>query len=126
MTDEERALLASADRALSAARLLIEHKLSPDAANRIYYAMFYAAQALLRSRGIHVNKHSAEEAALGYHFAKTGLMDPVFHRSFINARKIREFVDYGIVRGSVEPRSDLSLDEGLRFVAEVRRLISLR
>ena len=34
--------------------------------------MFYAAQALLKSKGIEVTKHSAVESALGHHFAKPG------------------------------------------------------
>lgn len=44
----------------------------PDAASKTYYAMYYAAQALLNADGIDVVKHSAVEAAFGYHFAKTG------------------------------------------------------
>ena len=59
-------------------------------ASRIYYAMFYATQALLKSENIDMVKHSAVESALGYHFAKTGRIDPKYHRMLINARKIRE------------------------------------
>jgi len=51
-------------------------------------------------------------------------MDPSFHRLFINARKVREFADYGIVQEEVEARLDLTLDEGKTFVAEMRRLVS--
>ncbi|MEW6356796.1 MAG: HEPN domain-containing protein [Planctomycetota bacterium] len=124
MTDETQALLESADRALEAARILLEHEMRQDAANRIYYAMFYAAQALLRLHEIEANKHSAVESALGYHFVRTGKMDSSFHRLFINARKEREFADYGIMDESVQPRLDLSLDDGRRFVEEMKRLIS--
>lgn len=52
MTEEVLALLRNADRALDAARILVEHGMKQDAANRIYYAMFYAAQALLRHHGV--------------------------------------------------------------------------
>jgi uncharacterized protein len=57
------------------------------------YAMYYAAQALLKSEDIEVVKHSAVESALGHYFAKTGRLDPKYHRMLINARKIREIVD---------------------------------
>ena len=35
------------------------------AASRAYYAMFYAAEALLQSRGLAFSKHSAVHAAFG-------------------------------------------------------------
>jgi uncharacterized protein (UPF0332 family) len=47
-------------------------------------------------------KHSAVESALGYHFAKTGRIDPKYHRMLINARKIREIVDYDIQEEMVD------------------------
>ena len=58
--------------------------------------MFYATQALLKSEGIEVIKHSGVVSALGYHFAKTGKIDPKYHRMLINARNIREIIDYDI------------------------------
>ena len=47
-----------------------------DAASKIYYSMYCAAQALLRSEGIDVIRHSAVESAFGYYFAKMGKIDP--------------------------------------------------
>jgi uncharacterized protein (UPF0332 family) len=61
-----------------------------DAARKAYYAMFFAAQALLRAHGIEVVKHSEVASMLGRHFAKTGGLDPEFHRMFLNARRVRE------------------------------------
>lgn len=78
-----------------------------DAASKIYYSMFYAAQALLKSEGIDVVKHSAVESAIGYHFAKTGRLDPKYHRMLIDARKIREIVDYDIQEEIIEPVAHL-------------------
>jgi uncharacterized protein (UPF0332 family) len=65
--------------------------------------MYYAAQALLNADGIDVVKHSAVEAAFEYHFAKTGKIDPKFHRMLMNARKIKEIADYDIDEEIVEP-----------------------
>jgi uncharacterized protein (UPF0332 family) len=48
----------------------------PDAASKIYYAMYYAAQALLNAEGIDVIKHSAVESAFGYHFPRQGKSIP--------------------------------------------------
>ena len=84
--------------------------------------MFYAAQALLRSKDIDVVKHSAVESASGYHFAKTGRIDPNYHRMLINARKVREIVDYDIEEEVVEPSLLLKLEDGKRFVEVMKAM----
>ena len=125
MTDEVRLYLEKADHALLVANELLAHGHAPDAASKIYYAMFYAAKALLAAEGIDVVKHSAVESALGYHFAKTGRLDPRYHRMFINARKIREIADYDIDEEVVEPDATLKLDEGRAFVTAVKQLLTI-
>ena len=92
-------------------------------ASKIYYAMFYAAQALLKAEDIEVVKHSAVESALGFHFAKTGRIDPKYHRMLINARKVREIVDYDIQEEIIEPAALLKLEEGKEFVAVMKAMI---
>jgi len=62
-----------------------------------------AAQALLNSEEIEVKKHSAVESSIGYYFAKSGRLDPKYHKMLINARKIREIADYDIQEEIVEP-----------------------
>ena len=86
---EAQGLVKKADDSLMAAESPIGNAFAEDAAAKIYYAMFYATQALLKSEGIDVVKHSAVESALGSHFAKTARIDPKYHRLLINARKIR-------------------------------------
>jgi uncharacterized protein (UPF0332 family) len=82
--------------------------------------MYYAAQALLNADGIDVVKHSAVESAFGYHFAKSGKIDPKFHRMLMNARKIREITDYDIDEEIVEPVASLKIDEGRAFLSVVK------
>lgn len=45
------------------------------ACNRAYYAIFYAASALLFSKGKNYGKHSAVIAAFRQHFIRTGEFD---------------------------------------------------
>jgi uncharacterized protein (UPF0332 family) len=85
--------------------------------------MFYAAQALLKSEGVEVVKHSAVEAAFGYHFAKPGRIDPKFHKMLMSARKIREIADYDIDEEIVEPVASLKVEEGRAFLAAIRELL---
>ncbi len=120
MTEETIKLIQKAEHALEVAEELINKSYPSDAASKIYYCMFYAAQALLKSEGIEVIKHSAVESALGYHFAKTGKIEPKYHRMMIDARKIREIADYGIQEEIVEPVATLKVEEGKAFLAAIK------
>jgi uncharacterized protein (UPF0332 family) len=123
VTEEIRKYLAKAEHALQVAEDLMHSGYAPDAASKIYYAMFYAAQALLKSEGVEVVKHSAVEAAFGYHFAKPGRIEPKFHKMLMNARKIREIADYDIDEEIVEPVASLKVEEGRAFLAAIRELL---
>ena len=123
MKEEVKKLLEKADHALKVAEELKEKGHAPDAASKTYYAMFYAAQALLKSEGIEVIKHSAVESAVGFHFVKTGRLDAKYHRLLINARKVRETADYDLDEEIVETVATLTLEEGKKFVGIINRLL---
>lgn len=124
MTEEVRRLIQKSEHALEVAKALMHQSYPPDAASKVYYCMFYAAQALLKSEGIEVVKHSAVESALGYHFAKTGKIDPRYHRMLIDARKVREIADYDIQEEIVEPLATLKIAEGRAFLEAIRSYLS--
>jgi len=119
-------LMSRADRSLEAARLLIDNKYYSDAVSRAYYAMFYAATALLHSEGIAVSKHSAVIAQVGQHFAKTGKIAVHHHKALIDAFDERQSVDYGgilFTAGDTEPAFQAA-NEFVQAVREyLRRLI---
>lgn len=123
LTTEVEALMTKARHALEVAEKLRAGGDFPDAAGKAYYAMFYAAQALLKAHNIEVVKHSAVASMLGRHFAKTGRLDPKFHRMFLNARRVRETADYGIFEEIIEPTANLTVEEGRAFVAEINRIL---
>jgi uncharacterized protein (UPF0332 family) len=125
MTDEAQRYLDKAEHALEVAEDLLKGGHAPDAASKIYYAMYYAAQAVLKAEGIDVIKHSAVESAFGYHFAKPGRIEPKFHRMLINARKIREIADYDIDEEIVEPVASLKIDEGRAFLAAMKDYLNM-
>jgi len=96
MTPEIESLLAKSQQSLQAAELLQADGYFNFAASRLYYAMFYVAQALLLSREQSYSSHSAVIAAYGREFAKTGTLDTRFHRWLLDAQDIRNVGDYGI------------------------------
>ena len=117
--------IARAEQAIKVAEDLMKTGHVSDAASKIYYAMFYASQALLKSAGIEVTKHSAVEAAIGLHFAKAGKMEPRHHRTLIDARKIREIADYGITDEVIEPVATLKIEEGKEYLGVVKKLLGM-
>jgi uncharacterized protein len=70
-----RLYLDHARQALAAATLNLEHGFYSTAINRAYYAVFYAATGLLRTRGITRNRHSGVIAAFRQHFVAPGLIE---------------------------------------------------
>lgn len=61
-----------------------EHNLAQEfystAINRAYYAVFYAANALLSTRQLSKSKHSGVIAAFRQHFVKSGQIEPKYSR----------------------------------------------
>jgi uncharacterized protein (UPF0332 family) len=66
------------------------------ATSRAYYAMFYAASALLVSKGISRSKHSGVYSAFGQYFVKPGLIGPQYSQMLINAFNVRLDSDYDV------------------------------
>ena len=102
MTPETEALLQKACSSVQAAATLRREGYLDFAASRLYYAMFYATEALLVDRGLSFSSHSAVIAAFGREFAKTGILEPRFHRYLIDAQDLRNQGDYGIGVGITE------------------------
>jgi uncharacterized protein (UPF0332 family) len=65
VTSDQELLLKKAHDSLSAARVLEREAMYDFSASRSYYAMFYAAQALLLAKMLSFSKHSAVIAAFG-------------------------------------------------------------
>lgn len=75
--------LELAEETLAAARTLAEAAHWGACMNRIYFACFYAAGALLTMRGFSTKTHSGLRTLLGQHFAEPGLLSKE-HMAFFN------------------------------------------
>jgi len=60
-----RASLRRADKALLAAKFLLEKDLLEDSISRAYYAMFHAAQAILYTKGLKAKSHVGIKSLFG-------------------------------------------------------------
>jgi uncharacterized protein (UPF0332 family) len=118
LTEDQRDYLAQAQGRLGAARLLLSQGFAEDAVSRAYYAMFYAAEALLEGEGLEFSSHAAVVAAFGLHFAKTGRVPVEYHRALIKAEALRRRGDYG-------PFDDLSAADAEGQVSQAERFFDL-
>ena len=94
-TPEIQHFLKLADESHEVANGLIDMGHPRFSVAQSYYTIFYLAQALLLTKGLTHSSHSAVVAAYGKEFAKTGLLDPKFHRYIIDAQKLRQIGHYG-------------------------------
>lgn len=120
MNDESAKLIEKAERALRAARLLQAEGEVDAAVNRSYYAMFYAASALLSNDGRRFRKHSAVHAALGEHFAKTGAIDTKYHRWLLDAFDLRTVGDYGVDVALTAADAQTTIEHAAEFLTAAR------
>jgi uncharacterized protein (UPF0332 family) len=112
--------LEQADEALAAADLNLSNDLRRSAINRAYYAMFYAALALLASRLAETSKHSAAIAQFDLLFVKSGLLPRDLSRWLHSAFLQRQAADYGADVTSSSGEVSALLANAGAFVAAVR------
>ena len=124
MSSEVRALLDKARASHEAATLLRREGYLDFAASRAYYALFYVAEALLLERGLSYSSHSAVIAAFGREFARTGDLDPRFHRYLIDAQDLRQVGDYGTGGNVTADQVDELLHWTLDFIVAAEGFLS--
>lgn len=119
--DRPHVLLARADRALRSARLLRQDG-DPDAAiSRCYYAMLYAAQAALLSRGFTYTSHRGVLSGFALNLVRPGLIDRAQHRWLTEAFERRLISDYEVLHASDSLAADAEV-KAEQFIAAVRAL----
>lgn len=92
--------MSRANETLREINILIENQLWNTAVNRLYYACFYAVNALLLSKEIKAQTHAGVRQMFGLHFIKSGLIDKELGRYYSNIFDKRitgdydDFIDY--------------------------------
>lgn len=102
MKDQLKALVEKAERYVRSAELLRDQGDYDSAASRLYYAMFYCAEAVLLTKRLSFSKHKGVIAGFGRHVVKTGELPAEMHQWLCEAFDKRQLGDYA---------SSSSLDE---------------
>jgi len=94
MTPEEQSLLDKGRRAIRSAEVLCQDGDYDAACSRSYYAMFYAATALLLRKGLTFFSHAAVLSAYGKEYAKNEELPREYHLWLRTAEEVRLLGDY--------------------------------
>jgi uncharacterized protein len=125
MTDGQRELvryrMERALETLQEARLMLEGGHLHGAANRVYYACFYAVVALLLTKDLSSPKHSGIMALFNRHFIKEGVLPLEMGKFYSSVFDRRLEGDYGAVVELKEEDIRTDLAEAQAFIARIER-----
>ncbi|HEV8724030.1 MAG TPA: HEPN domain-containing protein [Candidatus Binatia bacterium] len=117
MKESTKKFLEKAFRSVQAAERLTKVADAEFGVGRAYYAMFYAAQALLNERGLRFRKHAGVHSAFAEQFVKTGLIDKRYHRWLLAGFSKRITADYGI-------EAELTLEDATLLIGQAREFLA--
>jgi uncharacterized protein (UPF0332 family) len=124
LNTETATLLVKSARAIHSAELLLAGGEPDFAAGRAYYAMFYAAEALLHLKGLRSRKHSGVHQLFWEHFVKTALIDPKFHRWLLDAFDQRLHADYAFEVAITSEDAAETIDQARQFLKEAQNFLA--
>jgi uncharacterized protein (UPF0332 family) len=97
LPDELRMMLEQTRRYIKSAALLQLEGDHDSAVSRLYYAMFYCAEALLLARGHSFSSHRAVISAFAQHYVKSGILPQALHQWRRTAFAKRQISDYEFI-----------------------------
>ncbi len=109
-------VMARAAESLESAQKSLDIDMLKVAVSQGYYAMFYAASALLAARDIHRRRHKGVISAFGEHFCKTGDIDSRFGSMLDKAFDMRLDCDYKVGHRQGRVAAEAALERGREFV----------
>ncbi|MDI6792159.1 MAG: HEPN domain-containing protein [bacterium] len=79
---------------IQAAQIMLENEMLTFSMNRVYYAMFYAVQALLVLHGVSFSKHGQVKGYFNRELIKTGVLPIEMGKTYNKAFEYRQKFDY--------------------------------
>lgn len=121
---EAEAWLARAMEAVREAEFLLSARFFAASITRAYYAMFYAARALLASKGIAAKSHGGTLQRFAETFVKPGLVPAEMSSMLGAAMELREQADYHVNSSSLgEGKAGEVLEAARGFVDHAAKFL---
>ena len=115
-TDVVKFRLEKANSTFAEITILVQNELYRTAANRLYYACYYAATALLINNGYETHTHSGVKTLLGLHYIKGNKIDKSLGKMYSQLFNLRQDSDY-------EDWIDIDESDILPFIAPAKQFI---
>ena len=93
--------------------------------NRLYYACFYAINALFSKQNIQSHTHSGVKTQLSNHFVKTGILDKESGMLYGDLFDLRQRGDYGDFNDIDEKEIVQLIPKVEEFLLKIQHLIKL-
>ena len=116
--------IGKSDSALASAASELAARRYDFAANRAYYACFYAASAVLLGLGRKFTKHSGVRGAVHQDLVKPGLLDAKWGKAYDRVFETRQAADYLELFDLEESQAAELLNLAHGLVAEMKRLFA--
>ena len=112
--------MEQAQQSLEDAKFLLAGKRSvPAIVNRSYYAMFYAAMAILQKNGQVPSKHTGMLSLFDREFIQKGIFPKELSKDLHRTFELRQVVDYKITEEVTLEKAEEILAKAGHFVAAV-------
>lgn len=112
-----------ANEAMEEVSILAEREHYNAAINRLYYACFYAVQALLLKHHISATTHSGVKTMLGLHFITKGIISIEHGKTFNTLFEKRHSSDYEAFAYCDKTLVDDLTPLGEAFIARIKELL---
>ncbi len=116
---EAASLIERANKYLNSSKLLFNEGDYESSVSRAYYAMFYAAEAVLLTQNLSFSSHRGVISAFGEHFIKTDTFPREMGREFNRAFEKRQLGDYEYTFVISQDEASEILEKGKDFVEKL-------
>jgi uncharacterized protein (UPF0332 family) len=117
--------IEQAENSLADASLLLTNDRLNAAANRMYYACFYATEALLIQNGIKASTHTGVRQMFGLHYVQKGIVDARWGRFLTRAEQMCEGADYDSFIQYDKQELQSFYNQAAQFVTLIKTLLNL-
>lgn len=124
LSKEVLANMERAEQAVDAAQKLLLDGYYDFSASRAYYAVFYAASALLLNEGLEFRKHTGVIAAIHQRYIKTGTLEKEMGQNLNWLFELRSIGDYGVTVHVPKADAKQAIKAARGFLQKVRSILN--
>jgi len=123
LDEEVELIFKRALELLKVAEFTLNNDFFPDSINRSYYAVFYAAKALLVKKGVITKTHSGTIHKFGLEYVINGKFDKEIGKFFSKLGEDRDKADYDYSHNITEEKARTDFKNAKKFVEECRKFL---